>query len=72
MSIRTTSGWNFSHGVEGLAAVAGVADDFDFALALEQQPQRLPQDRVVIDDEDLDAAGVNCAVPLRWSLSIPP
>ena len=58
MSISTTSGCSFSHGVQRLAAVGGVADDFDLGLVLEQHAERLAQDRVVIDDQDLDAAGV--------------
>jgi hypothetical protein len=46
-------------GVEGFAAVAGIADDFDFLLVLEEHAEGLAEHRVVIDDEDLDAAGVH-------------
>ena len=44
-------------GVERGLAVGRLADDLDVVLQLEERPQALAHDRVVVDDEDADHAG---------------
>ena len=53
-SISTTSGFVRSRLEHGLSYVAGLGDDVEVVLLLEQQAQARADDGVVVDDEDAD------------------
>ena len=54
MSIRTTSGRVRLLGVDGLRAVAGLGDDADLRVGLEDHPEAGADERLVVGDQDAD------------------
>ena len=52
--MRTTSGSSFRDRGERRLAVGGLADDLDVLLELQERPQSLAHDSMVVDDEDGD------------------
>ena len=45
---------NLPQQLDGVGAVGGLADHFDVGLALEAQTNRIPRERLVVDDHGFD------------------
>src|SRR6185312_15087056 len=54
--------------LDGLLAVAGLADRLEVVLALQEQAQARPDHRVVVDDQDADHAGTSTTSVVPWSV----